>query len=612
MAYHSSENDTLDLSSQSLKTVPKSILENPNLRVLNLKNNQLTELPDFITELKYLEVLKLRNNNFKIAPEIILKFRNLKTLSLSENEITIIPESFKALSNLEDFDFGSNPLIDFPQWIDKLYRLKDLGIYDLKLEHLPDVVTRIRYLETLSLDGNNLITLPNAIGNLRYLKNIWAEGNCFESLPENFGDLRQLEKASFGVSKIKALPESISNLRQLEYLNVSENNIKKLPENIGMLSHLTWLDISFNEITTLPSSFSRLNIKDLDFLFSRNPFDDATKREIKKLFPNTDASELEFNEPEPNEPEKEFIGPKNKKTLVSKSEEKPVFATRSVSEESISKNHKRVKKQFSSPAPIIAIILFAVLIITFFVTTLSEKKPVTEITSQEAEITDQGASNEHYSAFINYRKHREKILRKNRFIYVYTNDTRHLRATVQPNIEFSISSHAPYYSKEREKTDALNALFNDKSLGYNVILNNKRARFTQSKIYDSVFNKETPKKYNLVVDYKMGKEEIEIRKKYADKGLNTNSKGSNKLHNTQRIVLTSQLLSDREINTEFKSITAPILNLDAKDYRFYFSPHDNNYSDKAFNDAILDLEAMFLKINNKHSLGKIYRLTLSR
>ncbi len=467
-------------------------------------------------------------------------------------------------------------MIEFPQWIDKLYVLKNLGIYDLKLEHLPDVVTRIRSLEVLSLDGNNLITLPNSIDNLRALKELWAEANCFEHIPESFGNLIHLERVNFGVNKIKYLPESICNLTKLKFFSVSENNIQELPSNIGRLSRLTNLNISYNEITTLPRSFSKLNIKNLEVWFNGNPYNEATKRHIKILFPEIDDLELEFDASRPEDEE----------TLISKKIEASSIETR--------------EKEANKGCNPLILIIIAVIVFVFFTIMLNKEDPLTKVTKK--------ASREYNTVFTLYEKNLHSILKNNSYIYVYTNDTSQLKATLKPNIEFYTNSYAPYYSNTQSKTDALKKFLKDKSLGYNVVLDNNRVKLIQATVFDSIFAMKSIKKYSLVVDYKMSEKEIEIKKKHQSKYLSILDKDKDTVFNSEKIVLTSKELADRKINGRLRRVLSPIIDLDNKEYHFYFSPYDNNSTKQEFIEAVEDFKAMFLKTNTNKNLGTIKEL----
>ncbi|ADV51127.1 leucine-rich repeat-containing protein [Cellulophaga algicola DSM 14237] len=588
MAYEKEHKDLLNLSNQNLKEVPKSILKNLKLRELNLSNNQLTELPDFITELKYLEVLNLRGNNFTNVPELLLQFKYLKTLSLSENQFKIIPETLKALTNLKEFDFGANPLVEFPQWIDTLYALKDLGIFNLKLKQVPEVVTRIKYLEVLSLDGNQLESLPENFANLRYLKELWAADNCFEYLPENFGKLHQLEKINFGNGQLKCLPESIGELRRLDWLSVDENKLQELPSTIGLLHSLTFLDISYNKITSFPSSFFRLHRESLEIWFNGNLYTEETKVLLKNAFPGIDEDDLEEEDPESEEYKhlEDTFG-----TGLNNSGASELDAIGS-----------ETSSGFSTLALFIGGIIFLGIIV-FFTVVLRKKDPIIEAHNEAVE-----AYNE---VVTSYEQHRDNILKNNKTILVYTNDTTLLEAYISPNIDVYKNPYAPSYNNIQSKTDALIELLNDKSLGYQVVLDNGRVRLIQGYFYDSVFPPGTMKKYRLLADYKMSDKEKGHKKKNIAKYPYMESiKKTDTVFNTEGAVLSHEELVNRKMNSGIHRLMAPLIDLDNEEYHFYFSPYDNNYSKQEFLEAIEDFKVMFLKEHKKRDLGRLQEIAI--
>jgi len=588
MAYEKEKKDVLDLSNQNLKEVPKSILKNLKLRELNLSDNQLTELPDFITELKYLEVLHLRGNDFTSAPELLLQFRYLKTLSLSENQLEIIPESFSALTNLKELDFGANPLVEFPQWIDKLYALRDLAIFSLKLKQVPEVVTRIKYLEVLSLDGNQLESLPENFAYLRYLKELWAADNCFEYLPENFGKLHQLEKINFGNGQLKYLPESFGELRRLEWLSVDGNNLEELPRTIGLLHSLTFLDLSYNKISSFPSSFFKLHRESLEIWFTGNLYTEETKVLLKNAFPGIDEDELEEEDPELEEYkdlEDTFGSPPNN---------------------SMASELGTAGSEKNNGCSALALFIGGIIFlggIVFYTVVLRKKDPIIEAHNEAVE-----AYNE---VVTSYELQRDVILKNNKTILVYTNDTSILEAHISPNIEVYENPYAPSYTNIQSKTEALVELLNDKSLGYQVVLDNGRVQLIQAYFYDSVFPPKTMKKYRLLADYKMSAREKEYKKKSMVKHPYMESiKKTDTVYNTEGAVLSHEELVNRKMNSGIHRLMAPLIDLDNEEYYFYFSPYDNNYSKQEFLEAIEDFKVMFLKEHIKKDLGTVRKIPI--
>ncbi len=569
---------SVNLSNKSLKTVPRSILDNPNLKALYLNDNQLTQLPDFIMSLKSLEVLTLRNNSFKIVPEQIFTLNNLKTLILSENQITQIPKEIMGLSKLENFDFGSNPILKFPDWLHRLNSLKDLGIYDLKLKTLPEVVCQIKKLEILSLDGNDLITLPKSIGNLQSLKELWTESNYYTFLPETFGNLIHLERVNLRDNKLEYLPESIVNLQRLEQLHVDENLLKSIPEGIFNLSNLSNLDLSNNQIVNVPISL--LNVKDLDVFvwFEGNPLSKSAVKLIKKVYPDMDKSSIGIS----------VEGEKNTTTEII---EQVIGSYHKNEDGGITKNTVGLMVIFS--------VLFPMILFLFF---SKKSNPIQDINK---------------NSIAEYRKIRDlyeqkfaKILSQNKSIVVYTNDTSDLEVILKPNIDSFYNFYDPDYTNREDKISVLNKFLNDSRVGFQTILNNNRVSLKLGSIFDSVYSKSTVKKYSLIVDYKMTEKEIAIEKKRMSKYGVRKSKDS--VYNTEKVTLTSIELNNGKMSSNLKQIILPIINLKDKEYHFYFTPYDNNYTNLEFKEAIEDFKRMFIKGDSLINTGEIRSLKLQK
>jgi Leucine-rich repeat (LRR) protein len=87
-------------------TIPESINNLSNLRILDLSNNNLKEIPQAITSLKRLHTLDLSHNNISTIPKEIKNLNSLKNLILSENQIHSIPHSLNGfLNSLENFKY---------------------------------------------------------------------------------------------------------------------------------------------------------------------------------------------------------------------------------------------------------------------------------------------------------------------------------------------------------------------------------------------------------------------------------------------------------------------------------------------------------------------------
>ncbi len=97
---------------------------------LNISNNSITSLPSEIGELSKLRILNVSNNLLTGAlPAEIRKITNLKELIASNNRLTGIPAEIGQLSNLEIIDFSNNSIDSFPLEIANIKgNLKEIDI----------------------------------------------------------------------------------------------------------------------------------------------------------------------------------------------------------------------------------------------------------------------------------------------------------------------------------------------------------------------------------------------------------------------------------------------------------------------------------------------------
>jgi len=109
----------IDLSQNSLSSLPLSISKLSNLKSLKLSHNKFKELPVGIKNLENLKTLEVDSNLiieifYKIHPsEIYLD--SLEYLNLCKNKLSRIPPCLKYLSNLKHLLLGFNQIKDlFP------------------------------------------------------------------------------------------------------------------------------------------------------------------------------------------------------------------------------------------------------------------------------------------------------------------------------------------------------------------------------------------------------------------------------------------------------------------------------------------------------------------
>ncbi|CAI2349555.1 unnamed protein product [Caenorhabditis sp. 36 PRJEB53466] len=167
----------LDVSFNSLSSLPEDLGSLTGLTTLVARNNLLEHLPKSMQFLENMEHLFLSGNRFDYFPPVVMAMRKLKTLHLGANRIDNLPYTINTLESLTVLYLGGNRLREIPASIGCLYQLENLALCDNVLETIPSTLGDLHYLETLSLHNNKLRTLPTDILNLRRLQQLSLRNN---------------------------------------------------------------------------------------------------------------------------------------------------------------------------------------------------------------------------------------------------------------------------------------------------------------------------------------------------------------------------------------------------------------------------------------------------
>ncbi len=152
--YSSRKETKIDLSSKQLTSIPDSVFEYKNLKVLELgakeitfypplsalsqgdkDRNYITEIPERISELKHLKVLTLNTNDLKSLPSSITKLENLEVLDLSLNHNLNIATEIQKLKSLKK--------LKVLKIVDTKYNKADLAIIEKSLDPKIKLITSI-------------------------------------------------------------------------------------------------------------------------------------------------------------------------------------------------------------------------------------------------------------------------------------------------------------------------------------------------------------------------------------------------------------------------------------------------------------------------------------
>ena len=278
--------EKVNASGQKLTEIPEDLLDpvrGAMLLALDLSKNSMTSLPDSICLLTRLRSLNLSRNQISTVPPSIRALTGLQELHLAGNQITILPPAICALQELTLLDISQNPLVR-PQtlgieaWFWTIKERGTLtGLHDLKPWHnrnagmlrevdligqgftvVPDDIGLLTGAHTIDISDNLLMSLPDSLWTLITVQHLNLESNRFVVLADSLGALTNLESLNLSSNELIALPDSIGELVHLEFLHLTHNALVNLPESIGGLTGLTSLDLDDNRLLTLPLSIGLL------------------------------------------------------------------------------------------------------------------------------------------------------------------------------------------------------------------------------------------------------------------------------------------------------------------------------------------------------------------
>ncbi|MBI4854287.1 MAG: SUMF1/EgtB/PvdO family nonheme iron enzyme [Acidobacteria bacterium] len=238
---------SLDLSCQSLNTLPEELFQLTEIEVLYLAGNELTTLPKDLFALSKLDYLDLYNNVITSLPNEFSEPNPLRYLDLSHNNLTTLPNEFGKLINLTFLDLSYNHLTQLPSEFGNLASLKSLSIPYSELTNLPNEFGKLTNIEVLDLSYNKLAILPNEFGGLSKLHLLYLSHNQLVELPSEFGNLINLKSLYLSNNKLNKLPTQFGKLVNLEFLYLSHNQLTQLPIELGRLTKLKKLTLEENQ-----------------------------------------------------------------------------------------------------------------------------------------------------------------------------------------------------------------------------------------------------------------------------------------------------------------------------------------------------------------------------
>jgi len=176
----------LNLSHNSIASIPPEIRHCSRLKVLNLNNNQLTSLPSELSRCRALIELHLQGNQLSTLPLTLGSLPQLKTLMLHDNPIHKVPDAIWALVSLERLYLSGCPITDFPLASGELTNLRELGVEKCGLTQLPEGIGHLKRLTQLFARHNALRRIPSTMRELQSLQFLYVDANTALPLPDPY------------------------------------------------------------------------------------------------------------------------------------------------------------------------------------------------------------------------------------------------------------------------------------------------------------------------------------------------------------------------------------------------------------------------------------------
>ena len=145
--------EMLDLSGNSLSSLPDRLPELHKLKILFCADNHFTELPRVLGQCKALSMVGFRNNNIRHVSPVALP-PLLRWLILTGNQLTELPPELGHCPHLQKLMVAGNRLQTLPEELVHCKNLELIRIAANRFETLPEALFKMPRLSWLSYSGN--------------------------------------------------------------------------------------------------------------------------------------------------------------------------------------------------------------------------------------------------------------------------------------------------------------------------------------------------------------------------------------------------------------------------------------------------------------------------
>eukprot|EP01080_Neovahlkampfia_damariscottae_P009566 gene9566-1769_t len=277
----------LDLSFNSIQEIDEQ-LSNVHIRELSLNSNKLEKVPKNLEKLTSLKILKLSSNKLSNSiPKEILELPNLTNLDLSNNKDISFSEKVES-KTLEKVIMSSCQLSTFPKGIAEISSLRVLELIcnpNMQFQEEEEIETNI---EHLIISSCNISTFPKILSSMKSLTHLDLSYNSLSELKlTKFENLTSLLLSHNSISKIDV--EDVNSLNNLKILDLNNNHLIEFPNFVIRLKNLEELYLGYNEIENLPNVVFDENLtpKLKTFVFTKNQIETIPQEFLNNYLLNT-------------------------------------------------------------------------------------------------------------------------------------------------------------------------------------------------------------------------------------------------------------------------------------------------------------------------------------
>jgi hypothetical protein len=174
--------EILNLSGNSLSTLPDDLSRLGKLRVIFCSDNRFTQLPEVLSTCPQLEMVGFKANSIgEIAAAAIAP--GLRWLILTDNQISALPDAIGSCTRLQKLMLAGNQLADLPEAMASCVGLELLRISANRFKVLPEWLLQLPRLTWLAFGGNPVSKAPHTPTTAR-ARLPWAELTLTEKLGE--------------------------------------------------------------------------------------------------------------------------------------------------------------------------------------------------------------------------------------------------------------------------------------------------------------------------------------------------------------------------------------------------------------------------------------------